>query len=206
MAQGAPLTAWQNIAEDFAWVGPFLDTAGPLIGMLTALVIAFVAYPWQKNRDRSYALREEKRASYQRFLRAVTEHQLRLANSFKHRHDYGIGDSTAKAMAVSYELVVYAPPSVIDTCETYLSALFELEDHVMAVLNGTAEPGDYGAVYMPSRVARRDAVLAIRADIADETFEASERAVAAFFGETLESYEDMQKAALDKLMGPEGDR
>ena len=193
----------QNLAEDFGWIPGFLDATAPLIAAITALLIAFVAYPWQKSRDRALKINEEKRAAYQRFLRATTEHQMRLSASLRHKHDYGIGDSTPKAIAMSYELVTYAPKDVIEICQRYVATLYVFEEQVWALLRGEVAEVDYEAAYKASRLARRNAVLAIRKDVTGETDAASEAAISAFFGETLTDYNAMHDRAVKDTLKSE---
>lgn len=186
----------QNLAEDFGWIPGFLDATAPLIAAITALLIAFVAYPWQKSRDRTLKINEEKRAAYQRFLRATTEHQMRLSASLRHKHDYGIGESTPKAIAMSYELVTYAPKDVIEICQRYVATLYVFEEQVWSLLRGEVESVDYEEAYKASRLARRNAVLAIRKDVTGETDAGAEAAIAAFFGESLTGYDEMHGDAV----------
>ncbi|WP_417606564.1 hypothetical protein [Primorskyibacter flagellatus] len=48
------------------------SASGYIIGSITALLVAFVAYPWQKKRDRELKLGEERRSSYRRFIEKCT--------------------------------------------------------------------------------------------------------------------------------------
>ena len=193
-------TAVQNLAQDFHWFPGFIDATAPLIATATALLIAFVAYPWQKTRDRHLKMNEEKRAAYQRFLRALTEHQMRLAACIKHRKDFGIGELGPEAIAMSYELVTYAPKSVIEVCQVYVSTLYVLEEQVWSYIRGEVESLDYETVYRPSRIARRNVVHVIRKDIGQEADEEAAEAVAAFFGDEVIAYEDIHNAALAEVL------
>lgn len=52
------MTICENVCCDFSWVGKW---APAIIAATTALLIAFVAYPWQKQKDRDQKVDEERR-------------------------------------------------------------------------------------------------------------------------------------------------
>ncbi|WP_277020179.1 MULTISPECIES: hypothetical protein [Paracoccus] len=47
-----------------------LDAAGAVLGSTTALFIALIAYPWQKNVDRQLSIDQELRLAVARYLKA----------------------------------------------------------------------------------------------------------------------------------------
>ncbi len=51
-----------------------------VIGSCTALIIAFVVYPWQKERDRWLQLRSESRSSYQAFVTDWVALEAKISN------------------------------------------------------------------------------------------------------------------------------
>ncbi|WP_417700519.1 hypothetical protein [Pseudophaeobacter sp.] len=64
MASVEVMTACENVCRDFGWVGDFSDWGPTLLASATAFIIAFYAYPWQKERDRKLQIALEQRVAY----------------------------------------------------------------------------------------------------------------------------------------------
>lgn len=153
----------------------------------TALLVAFVAYPYQKRKDRKLKEHSEKLAAYQRFVFAITAHQTLLASSLYEKRDGGILVEHPRVVAASYEVIFYGPTAVISACQKYLQALLEYQNYVLGQLGSekhkSASAGHPTGkhAFVPAQKARRDAILAIRKDITDESEMAAIEAVNAFF-------------------------
>jgi hypothetical protein len=100
------------------------------MGSLTALAIAFIAYPWQKNRDRSLAVQTEKRAIYAEFIRTFSSLSKESWRSMPtpHYYDHKIRDMFPV-------LHLYAPLNVIEACYQ----AFEAREPVVKFLSGDKE-------------------------------------------------------------------
>ncbi|WP_418095135.1 hypothetical protein [Sulfitobacter sp. SBS6] len=161
--------------------------AAALVAAGTALLIAFVAYPYQKKKDRKLKEHSEKLAAYQRFVFAVTSHHSLLASSLYEEEDRGIIAAYPNVVAASYEVIFYGPPGVISACQKYLETLLEYQNYVLGALGSekharaSKEHPKGREAFIPSQRARRLAILAIRKDITDETEEAAQVAINAFF-------------------------
>jgi hypothetical protein len=178
------ITACENVCRDFSWLKPY---APAFIAGVTALLIAFVAYPWQKQKDRKLKEHSEKLAAYQRFVRSLTEHHSLIANSIYLGEDGGISDAYPSVVAASYELIFYAPPDVIAACQQYLEKLLSYQTFALGHLGSerhqiSSKDHPTGReAFVPSQMARRAAILTIRKDIANEAEAVSEKAIRAFF-------------------------
>ncbi|WP_083098550.1 hypothetical protein [Pseudophaeobacter leonis] len=64
MASVEVMTACENVCRDFEWLGGFSDWGPALLASTTAFIIAFYAYPWQKERDRKLQIALEQRTAY----------------------------------------------------------------------------------------------------------------------------------------------
>lgn len=86
--------------------------AAASVGSLTAILIAFVAYPWQRRRDRMLQIQTEKREAYSEFLSDFSKLEPLI---------WG-WDSPQEAFRLTLKssfskLYLYAPTQVIDACE-----------------------------------------------------------------------------------------
>ena len=76
MASVEVMTACENVCRDFGWifdVDPriiqgFLTFLAGLSASIAALIVAFVAYPWQREKDRVFELQREQRSVYREFI------------------------------------------------------------------------------------------------------------------------------------------
>jgi hypothetical protein len=161
--------------------------AAATVASATALLVAFVAYPYQKKKDRKLKEHSEKLAAYQRFVIAITAHHSLLASSLYEEEDAGIVAAYPSVVAASYEVIFYGPPDVISACQKYLQTLLEYQNYVLGKLgsekhaSASKKHPEGRDAFVPSQKARRAAVLAIRKDIAGETDEAALKAINAFF-------------------------
>ncbi|SFE76217.1 hypothetical protein SAMN04488523_11063 [Sulfitobacter brevis] len=161
--------------------------AAASIASATALLVAFVAYPYQKKKDRNLKEHSEKLAAYQRFVTSITAHHSLLASSLYEGEDAGILDAYPKVVASSYEVIFYGPPYVISACQQYLKSLLEYQNFVLGKLgskkHASASVGhpEGRDAFKPSQKARRAAILSIRKDITNETEQAAQEAINAFF-------------------------
>lgn len=166
------------------------------IASLTALVIAFVAYPWQKKKDRDLKIHSEKLAAYQHFIRELTEfHIMTATKNFVKGDTDALTSRYPQAMAASYALIFYAPKDVIVKSQLYVDALFDLFSFSLQRLRKEEILDDSHLARMEelfdaTSKARRAAVLAIRKDVNDELESASEEAINAFFINTPRDGED----------------
>ena len=114
---------WLIIAFDFVAAGALAllfapSPATPIIGATTALLIAFVAYPWQKQQDNNIRVLEEKRKAYQAFMISVDK----LERSFHlPKPDLLILDQVSSAYNV---LALYADKVVLDAAWSWVGAIW----------------------------------------------------------------------------------
>ncbi|WP_170332523.1 hypothetical protein [Ruegeria arenilitoris] len=125
MSEAEVITACENVCRDFSFMRHFGPWIGPaLLASATALIIAFRAYPWQKQLDRSFELDVEKRRAYAAFFAS-------LIDLFGKAH---AGDSRAfvDALVVSRKcfnsLVFYAPEEVVSACRDVIDKILEYRD------------------------------------------------------------------------------
>ncbi|AQS49303.1 hypothetical protein BMG03_17020 [Thioclava nitratireducens] len=172
------------------------DAAAGIVAATAALIIAFVAYPWQKARDRELKQHSEKLAAYQRFVSEITKHHSLVATTWYNDGNKAVQNDEAwkpiiaaypGVVSSSYDLIFYAPADVIEACQEYLEAVLAYEVMVLGPLglekqerSAKKYTGDLGTFKAAQR-ARRRAILAIRKDISDEAPEVSEEAINAFF-------------------------
>lgn len=159
-----------------------------LIAAVTALIIAFFAYPWQKRKDRELKIHNEKLIAYRKFVSAVTEHHLLLgiSSSGNITHETILAVSP-QFLAAGYELLLYAPKEVAIECQKYHAAVLDYHFHTLANLGlesyervRKAHATRVDAAKTAQRV-RRSAILAIRADVMEESSAASTEVINAYF-------------------------
>jgi hypothetical protein len=157
------------------------------VGSLTALTIAFLAYPWQKAKDRHQLLKSEKREAYRRFSEEANGYFARCALGIKIEEGPELQEHYIRVVAVSSDLIVYAPKEVIEACQKYSQRLFEFSDFMGSVrkLPGyevqdfTQE--DKLKLYSEVKRARRRAMVSIRIDLNENDEAEANEAVNAFF-------------------------
>lgn len=88
-----------------------------ILAAMIALAIAFLAYPWQKEKDDQNKRLEEKRNAYKKFILAIED----LENSIS-RKDVK-SEFIHKALTAHTELSLYAPKLIIDAGWSWISAL-----------------------------------------------------------------------------------
>lgn len=107
---------------------------GYAIASATALFIAFVAYPWQKARDRANELGKEKREAYRRFFRATLDvRQVIFDAKFSSENEARAAVSAVIEAKTNYdgavsELCISASQSVVAAAEKMHSAIYLLLD------------------------------------------------------------------------------
>ena len=160
--------------------------AAASIGSCSALLIAFVAYPWQKRKDRQQQLLHEKRDAYRRFSEEANGYFARIALGAK-IHDLGQQqEHYLRVVAVSSDLIIYAPKEVIESCQRYSQTLFEFSDVVgfdRGLVGYTKKKSilDRKSLYKEVKQMRRAAMIAIRKDLADKKNGEATDAVSAYF-------------------------
>ena len=125
MSEVEVISACQNVCRDFSflrYVGPWIGPA--LLASATALVIAFRAYPWQKQLDRGFELDIEKRRAYAAFFES-------LIDVFREAEN-GNSDAYQEALIENRKcfnsLVFYAPSKVVYACRQVLEKVMEYRE------------------------------------------------------------------------------
>lgn len=120
------ISACENVCRDFSWVTGLGQFSVPaLIGSATALLIAFVAYPWQKAKDQAFQLRKEQRVAYRDFIDAWMDVQ-RQINLSKRLADDDIASAMeeyTKALRMSDACVFKLGLSGTETVMTCVSQM-----------------------------------------------------------------------------------
>lgn len=105
-------------------IGVFPESVWPaLIASGTALAIAFVAYPWQRNRDRQLKLADEKRESYRDFFSRFESFRLAHGTSDNYRSDNSVRESESQLAAATIKLALVASPDCLKMCSDMRKAL-----------------------------------------------------------------------------------
>lgn len=119
------ITACENVCRDFSWLNIFGPWVGPAtIAAITALIIAFIAYPWQKQKDRDLQILAEKRKLYAEFLNSLAEYEIRsqkMTETFAELQH--IHDQSYTCMSCIQKMVLYAPKTVIELAWAHFCAL-----------------------------------------------------------------------------------
>ncbi len=109
------------------------------LGAATALLIAFVAYPYQKNKDRNLELQREKRSLYQRLLSDLSSMDDMTWGYEPIPDGYG-----SKLREVALRLHLYAPEEVIDAVHIELDARLDLMTFFRDSVDGGFADKDVG--------------------------------------------------------------
>jgi len=174
----------------FGWLTDPVNSraVAALIASATAIIIAFFAYAWQKRKDRAHLLAQEKREAYRRFLEESTSYFGRVALATKVEDSSTLQEHYLRVVAVSADLIIYAPVEVIEKCQKYAEKLFEYSDRLGRArkLPGYDADGeaDHSSIYPDVKRLRREAFLSIRQDLTGASRRISEKAVDAFFVKT----------------------
>ncbi|CUH88167.1 hypothetical protein PH5382_02099 [Phaeobacter sp. CECT 5382] len=80
MASVEVMRACENVCRDFSWLGKFSDWGPALLASSVALIIAFYAYPWQKERDRKLQIQLEQRGVYRDLIFPLHDVRFALEN------------------------------------------------------------------------------------------------------------------------------
>ena len=117
------------------------------LGAFTAGLIAFCAYPWQKEKDRAFKLQEERREAYRRFVVAALKHiddlltaRAKVGDGDIDRLGARIGDAKAE-MAV--ELCLLALVSDADVFKIANDMVGEFETSLSEAREGLERDVDY---------------------------------------------------------------
>lgn len=98
-----------------------------IVGGAAALIIAFVAYPWQKSRDRELKIAEEKRSAYREFFSAAEEFNSLYSSSPGGEVDDAVRKAQSRLGASRAGLALLANPSGLKECGDLYAALLELK-------------------------------------------------------------------------------
>ncbi len=152
---------------------------GAIIASVTALLIAFVAYPIQKNRDRKLQKEQERRSIYRDFWEATNRHfSMVHVASIKKEIDE-LSESHMDLVSKASGIVLYAEAdednNVLELCRKYYQILLEYETDVKAKCGHQksksfvdANPDRYtGNIFEKVKIERRKALLALRKDLGD---------------------------------------
>ncbi|WP_170526120.1 hypothetical protein [Ruegeria arenilitoris] len=196
--------AKKESGDVFAVVGLLLIVAGgalatafpmaatAIIGVTGALIVAFVAYPWQKNRDRTLQKENERREIYRRFLQAANGHYAVLTLAHQSKNSEGIKDSYLSLVTGAADLAAYAPANeendVLKACQRYHQRLLEYGTVVEAVCgderakkfiekNPDRYPKNLSSLVKKER---RRAFVSIRMDLGETKSEAEHAATVYF--------------------------
>jgi hypothetical protein len=115
------------------------------LASLTALVIAFGAYRWQKQQDRKLQLQLEKRRAYDEFPSAASEYftALIMARNMRNAAADVLGSGNAFHFDMEKRktsLACYGVPDVLEQCYRYADCLDIYRSHLDRELNATPEP------------------------------------------------------------------
>lgn len=119
------------------------DSFSAVVGGAVALTIAFVLYPWQKERDRELKVDEERRVSLRNYIRAAEDYYTelsRLARANLYVQPQKVFDNLNSAKA---EASLFSSGPVLLACRDLQQALIAYHSAVRAFLEtrGTdAEP------------------------------------------------------------------
>ncbi|WP_372572720.1 hypothetical protein [Ruegeria jejuensis] len=159
--------------------------AAACLASMTALAIAFGAYPWQKSADRKQQLLHERREGYRRFLEEANSLLARVVVRQPSPSDKEEFEHYLRVVAVSSNLTLYAPKDVIEACQKYSQELFaymrtvdQLKDKYSK--NWWSKPESIEATNRV-RALRRKATISIRRDLEETGGGEIEAAVDAFF-------------------------
>lgn len=95
--------------------------AAACVASVTAIVIAFIAYPWQRSRDRQLEIQKEKRALYKEVLAELSSLDNKTWGYEPVKTEY-----VWKPRAILDPLLLYAPEEVIDAVYLELEIRGEL--------------------------------------------------------------------------------
>lgn len=170
------ITACENICRDFSWLGEWMPAA---IAASTALLIAFVAYPWQKRKDRELQKESERREVYRLFWEATNEHFTNVHRALTRKDLTGLNVSHSHVVAKSAGIVIYASSTKsnnsLEACRRFYQRLLEYETQVKAACGDEFSkkyverhkeryPKD---LYSQLKQERKKALISIRRDLGE---------------------------------------
>ncbi len=106
------ITACENVCRDFSWLGSFSDWGPAMLASATALVIAFKAYPQQKNEDRKLQIALEQRKAYEELVMLFTESRLTFSD-IDYKGYQSLLDSISKVRSAQRALLIKAKAVMI---------------------------------------------------------------------------------------------
>jgi hypothetical protein len=125
--------------------------AATIIASATALLIAFVAYPWQKAKDRELQIQSEKRSAYADYLWALKRLELAITTG---DDESAVPNAIDEARRHFHNMILYAPVEIIRQARE-ITALLQLLEHEIELM----EQGD------PQFRGRTDGVERVVSDI-----------------------------------------
>lgn len=166
--------------------------AGAALASVTALTIAFVAYPIQKWLDRRLQKEQERRGIYRDFWEATNRHFSMVHHVLVAKDTDGLTESHVDLVAKAAGIVLYARvkkrQNTLEACRSYYQRLLEYETYAKA--NCGHEPSKRfikknadrysGNPYEKVKVERRKALLALRRDLGDSARKADQAATSYF--------------------------
>ena len=121
---------WTTAGCVFVALAP-QDAKGYAIAASVALFIAFVAYPWQRGRDRANELRKEQRETYRKFLHVWSDVQHTISEVRKKLPDDVEGASTLygevlrKADNCVFDVALCGSPAVLEQLTQMHTTLYD---------------------------------------------------------------------------------
>lgn len=134
---------------------------------MTGLVIAFVAYPWQKRKDREMKIAEEKRIAYQRFFETSEMFFAKLRAAAFDKEAELPDDEFGRLEVAKAELAFRGANAAVDACADFSQCLKDYRRCVKLCRGKDASIATERArdiVYRKANEARLVAILAARAD------------------------------------------
>lgn len=156
-----------------------------LVASATAVGVALVVYPYQKDLDRKQQHKNEKRAAYRQFAQQANSFFGRAALANKSSDVDAHTEHYLRVIAASAELVIYAPKEVIVACQEYAMVVFEYSELLGAILKREGykkrEGVDRKELYQRAKRKRKAAMIALRGDLEDDGLGDPVEAMNAFF-------------------------
>ena len=160
-----------------------------ILASLTALIVAVFAYKWQKELDRKQQQKSEKREAYRLFAQEVNSYFARCALGRKMPENALYNEHYLRVISAASALIMYAPKTVIESCQRYSMSVFEFSDFMGGQLNKVGYEKrnlDRKALYEKTKKLRKEAMIALRTDLEDDSLGDAKEAMDAFFVLTLD--------------------
>ncbi|UWQ04385.1 hypothetical protein [Aliiroseovarius crassostreae] len=125
---------------------------GTGLGAIVALLVAFVAYPWQRERDRANELRKEQRADYRKFIPGWIEIDRMLvdiargADAEPIENSLKFAEVLKKAEDLVYMIGLSGSPAVLDQVAFMHANLYKVYEHYGVSVKALYDEADRGGL------------------------------------------------------------